>query len=310
MKINKHKLKQILKEEVSNPNSALAAAIGALAQKIDNLDVSIDYLAGAVTGESPASLGYAQNALGRFARPVQKQAPFNRPDQMNEIEQIIKEEISAFLGEASLEDLESRIAAMDARRTTDTKKARHRAARDDLNEIARALELMFQVTAAVKQKGTESFPRPGSRDGYPTPYGLSARDQPALKELADIVRQYAKQVKDAEVEPVNESNYNEATENLEAINKRVEHILGKINDLPAEMVDTSTRGGPSEAMAVDAYIGGANNYDEVRKTLRQHAYFFDAAVSVIARDRLVPDALTDRLASDVASGFLSRMWGL
>lgn len=227
----------------------------------------------------------------------------------NRLREIIKEEVSKKLSEVSIDDLEARMAAMDTRRTADTKKQRHRAVRDDLNEIARALELMFQITAAVKQKGTKVFPRPESRDGYPTPYGLRARDQPALKELADIVRQYAKHVKDAEVEPVNESNYNEATENLQAINSRAEHILKKINDLPAEMVDTSTRGGPSEAMAVDAYIDGANNYDEVRKTLRDHARFFEAAVDVIAGERLVPDALTDRLASDLASGFLSGMWG-
>ena len=226
------------------------------------------------------------------------------------LKEIIKEEVSNKLSEASLEDLEARMAAVDTRRGEDDKKRRHRAVRDDLNEIARALELMFQITAAVKQKGTKVFPRPESREGYPTPYGLRARDQPALKELADIVRQYAKHIKDAEVEPVNESNYNEATENLQAINSRVEHILRKINDLPAEMVDTSTRGGPSEAMAVDAYIDGANNYDEVRKTLRDHAHFFEAAVDVIARERLVPDALTDRLTRDTASGFLNAMWGI
>tara|TARA_R100000008_G_scaffold72440_2_gene50635 strand:- start:4754 stop:5458 length:705 start_codon:yes stop_codon:yes gene_type:complete len=227
------------------------------------------------------------------------------------LKEIIQEEISKKLSEASLEDLEARMTAMDKRGAADTKKQRHRAVRDDLNEIARALELMFEITAAVKQKGTQVFPRPDSGDGYPTPYGLRSRDQPLLKELAGIIREYAKHVKDTEIEPVNEgSNYNEATENLKALHSRIEHILGKINGLPAEMVDTSTRGGPSEAMAVDAYIDGANNYDEVRDTLRRHAQYFDQAIDVVVRDNLVPEPLRDKLINEIGSGFLSGMWGL
>ena len=228
----------------------------------------------------------------------------------SQLKRLIKEELGTFLSEVSIEDLEARMVAMDTRRSQDDKKRRHRAVRDDLNEIARALELMFQITAAVKQKGTKAFPRPESRDGSPTPYGLRLRDQPALKELADIVRQYAKHIKNAEVEPVNESNYNEATANLQDTNNRVERILGKINELPAKPVDTTTRGGPSEAMAVDAYITGANNYDEVQETLKDHARFFEEAVDVILGENLVPDALADRLTRDIASGFLSKMRGL
>jgi hypothetical protein len=98
MKITKFQLKQILLEDLGKTDSALLSAIGLLAQKIDNLDVSIDYLAGAVTGESPATLGYAQNTLGRFARTV-KPARLNKPDRMNEIEDIIEQEIEAVLSE-------------------------------------------------------------------------------------------------------------------------------------------------------------------------------------------------------------------
>ena len=68
MKITKEQIKQILFEDLNNPNSALLAAIGSLTQKIDNLDISIDYLAGAVTGQDPASIGYSQGALGRASK--------------------------------------------------------------------------------------------------------------------------------------------------------------------------------------------------------------------------------------------------
>ena len=99
MKLTKPQLKQIIAEELGKSESPLLLAINNLASKIDNLDVSIDYLAGAVTGESPVALGYAQNALGRFARPVKKRPAMNVPAQMNEIEEIIKQEIEAILGE-------------------------------------------------------------------------------------------------------------------------------------------------------------------------------------------------------------------
>ena len=213
---------------------------------------------------------------------------------------LVAEEVSKKLAEVSLDDLEARMAAMDTRRGEDDKKVKHRAARDDLNEIARTLQLMFDLTGAMTAKGTTAFRNR-------TVYGLPIQEQPALKELADIVRQYAKYVKDSETDPVNEGRYNEATESLKAINNRIEHILRKINDLPAEMVDTSTRGGPSEAMAVDAYIDGANNYDEARKKIRDHARYLDLAIDSIAHVRVIPQAIRDRLTKEAKSGFLSGM---
>ena len=98
MKISKEQIKQIITEDLNNPDSALLAAIGSLTQKIDNLDVSIDYLAGAVTGESPVALGYAQSALGRFAKQVRprERSSFNDPDRMNEIVDAIFEEMEMY----------------------------------------------------------------------------------------------------------------------------------------------------------------------------------------------------------------------
>ena len=100
MKITKAQLKKILLEDMGQTDSALLAAIGNLTQKIDNLDVSIDYLAGAVTGESPASLGYAQSALGRFAKTIKprSRASMNDPDRMNEIVDAIVQELGTVPG--------------------------------------------------------------------------------------------------------------------------------------------------------------------------------------------------------------------
>jgi len=68
MKITEARLKEIIKEELEE-NALLAAAIEKLAGRIEELDVSIDYLAASITGEDPFVLGYGQGALGRLARP-------------------------------------------------------------------------------------------------------------------------------------------------------------------------------------------------------------------------------------------------
>ena len=111
MKITKSQLKQIIKEELSS-DSALLAAIDTLSQKIDGLDVSIDYLASAVTGESPVSLGLAQSAIGRFAHPGRSKSNHSASDsaRMNEIVDAIVQELnnlpSMNTGEGSIEMIE------------------------------------------------------------------------------------------------------------------------------------------------------------------------------------------------------------
>lgn len=69
MKIAEDRLKRLIKEEVE-ANAALLGAIEKLTDKIENLDVSIDYMAAAITGEDPISLGIAQTNLGRAHKPT------------------------------------------------------------------------------------------------------------------------------------------------------------------------------------------------------------------------------------------------
>jgi len=210
------------------------------------------------------------------------------------LKEIIKEEV-----DASMEDLEARMAAMDARRGDDDKKIKHRAARDELNEIAHALQLMFDLSGAVVRKKSEDF-------SNITVYGLRIREQGALKELADIVREYAKHVKDAETEPMSEGRGNS---HLGAMNREVERILKKVNGLGDEPVHGATRGGPYTKMPVDMYIDGHDNYDEARKTLRAHALQLSMAIKYDL-GRPIPQAIRDRLSNEVQTGFLSKVWGI
>jgi hypothetical protein len=68
MKITKQQLRQIIKEEIEK-DTDLLDAINNLTKNIKNLDVSIDFLSSAVTGEDTLPLGWAQSVLGRSSRP-------------------------------------------------------------------------------------------------------------------------------------------------------------------------------------------------------------------------------------------------
>jgi hypothetical protein len=214
------------------------------------------------------------------------------------LKEIIKEEISKKLSEASLEDLEARMAAIDTGEAVPHKKAKHRAARDELNEIARTLEQMFELSSLMVQKKSEHF-----RDT--TVYGLSIRDQGALKKIAAMVREYAKHVKDAETEPMSEGRGSEYSENLRYTNDRVDHIIKKVGSLGDEIVHGSTRG----EMPVDMYIDGFDNYDEPRKVLRKQAEKLNMAI-VYGLRRPVPHAIRDYLLNKIKTGFLSDMRGI
>ena len=74
MKIKKSELKQIILEEIQQ-DKEMIEAIGKLTDSIDNLDVSIDFLSAAFTGESGVSIGAAQRQLGRAARPKARPVP-------------------------------------------------------------------------------------------------------------------------------------------------------------------------------------------------------------------------------------------
>jgi len=106
MKITKSQLKQIIKEEVT-VDTALLDAIGKLTKKIDDLDISIDFLSAAVIGGDTVSIGAAQGALGREYRPKIKVAE----PKLNEI---IKEELQVVLseykyGDMSCDELQAKI---------------------------------------------------------------------------------------------------------------------------------------------------------------------------------------------------------
>ena len=98
MKLTKPHLKQIIKEELEL-DSALLDAVKKLTKKIDDLDISIDFLSAAVIGGDTVSIGAGQAALGREYRPrIRSTEP--------KLEEIAKEETIAVLSEYKYRDMD------------------------------------------------------------------------------------------------------------------------------------------------------------------------------------------------------------
>ena len=67
MKIAESRLKQIIKEELEGPQ--VTDLLKKLLSAMDNLDISIDYLAASITGQDAFSMGQMQKSLGRYYSP-------------------------------------------------------------------------------------------------------------------------------------------------------------------------------------------------------------------------------------------------
>jgi len=109
MKITKSQLREIIKEEAASEKApldaikelsksnmswddpALISASKKLTTKIEDLDVSMDFLSAAVAGADPQSVGGAQAALSRGAAP--------RRNIKSELEEIIREELATVINE-------------------------------------------------------------------------------------------------------------------------------------------------------------------------------------------------------------------
>ena len=101
MKVTKSQLKQIILEEVQS-DPELLDAIGKLTDSIENLDVSVDFLSAAFTGESGISIGAAQKQLGRAYRPKTRPMPepvreseeFRDQQKMDAAQDVARQEMS------------------------------------------------------------------------------------------------------------------------------------------------------------------------------------------------------------------------
>ena len=99
MRITKSQLKKIIKEELSDMYK-VEELLEDLLDQLGKLDVSIDYLASAITGDDPLSIGISQGTLGRLATPparkpgrnVNENVDITKKNLRNLIKQVISEQ--------------------------------------------------------------------------------------------------------------------------------------------------------------------------------------------------------------------------
>ena len=101
MKFNKQKVKAMVMEQLSEQpgfnSEKIEQLLEDLLDELESLNLSIDYLTSAVTGDDPLSLGVSQAALGRLGRAVksktaQQKAELN--ETKSKLKNIIEEVIS------------------------------------------------------------------------------------------------------------------------------------------------------------------------------------------------------------------------
>ena len=111
MKFNKQKVKTIVMEQFSDKpgfdSKRLEDLLEDLLAQLEKLDLSIDYLAGAVTGDSPLDISVDQATLGRIASPQKR----NR--QMQETKDQLKKMVQQVINEADPEDIQRAVASDD-----------------------------------------------------------------------------------------------------------------------------------------------------------------------------------------------------
>tara|TARA_B100000282_G_scaffold271562_1_gene226309 strand:+ start:318 stop:782 length:465 start_codon:yes stop_codon:yes gene_type:complete len=96
MKFNKQKVKATIMEQLSEQpaldTSKMEELLEDLLDQLGKLDLSIDYLAAAVTGDDPLNIGVAQSALGRLSQAPKKNNKMQ--ETKSKLKDIIEEVIS------------------------------------------------------------------------------------------------------------------------------------------------------------------------------------------------------------------------
>ena len=154
MKVTKSHLKKIIKEEISQiPDfSKMEDLLRDLSQQLKNLDLSIDYLASALTCDDPLEIGLAQGTYGRVHGAPKPRAAV-KENKIKITKQQIKEIIKGAISEQNinLSDLEDELGGksdeqMEKDITTVAEK---------LLELEKQMEAMKEQYQAFMNKASE-----------------------------------------------------------------------------------------------------------------------------------------------------------
>ena len=121
MKLTKQQLKQTIKEELGSLDRAIldqlkliVSSLGATNKKLENIDTSLDFVGGALTGQDPLAIGMGHDLVGRWqprpsavrsaAEPEVNETPTTKGKHKmkltkNQLADLIREELESVLGE-------------------------------------------------------------------------------------------------------------------------------------------------------------------------------------------------------------------
>tara|TARA_Y100000034_G_scaffold135489_1_gene207604 strand:+ start:2999 stop:3703 length:705 start_codon:yes stop_codon:yes gene_type:complete len=123
MKLTKQQLKQTIKEELGSLDRAIldqlkliVSSLGATNKKLENIDTSLDFVGGALTGQDPLAIGMGHDLVGRWqprpsavrsaAEPEVNETSTKGKHKMkkmkltkNQLADVIREELESVLGE-------------------------------------------------------------------------------------------------------------------------------------------------------------------------------------------------------------------
>ena len=178
MKITKNHLKQIIKEEIES-DPLLLKAIKELSGEIRKLDVSIDYLAGVVTGDDPFDIEVGQRQFGRFASRKRTSAmqKENNKSIKSQLEQMIREEMEKAGEPIPPEELHDALSAAIYDLYKYVNGIRPRWIKFDEMNVAELEEMHHSLTAELEQQAQDEEAHSYKPDYDPSEYTRGLEDR-------------------------------------------------------------------------------------------------------------------------------------
>jgi len=232
MKLTENTLKELINEELKS-DEALLRAIENLADKIEDLDISVDFLSAAFVGGDPLSIGGAQKSIGRAYRPSMRRMP--EPLQREHakitkatLKELVREELQSFLNEQEINKQgvrKMKAAKLAAREWIERQKEKWRREKKTTDDMAKLIYNKFSIlgkgNAAKLAKGEALI---AEEELETINEGLSRTDKDEIKTL--ISKELDKTLK-KEVKKVLEDELSKAL-NSKANKEEIAEITKKV----------------------------------------------------------------------------------
>ena len=297
-KITKTQLATIIKEELGDyPSfSNMESLLSKLLSSIEGLDLSIDYLAGSISGEDAYSAGANQRAFGRYASssPALKESKMKITK--SKLSKIIKEELASIKAEGygaykrddkNKKGLSPQYRDTDAASTDDTEERFHKSehspysdkkpkrGKKDLGEAEGRYE--FELDPKVQQSVLQALANSGT-GALDFPLPLTPEQEKYYSHLDDGDKQ--SMLRDV-VEELVELGKIKVADGLYYAVQRLEEDLAPYSGLEEYVIDALTELGGEDALGDIAHVAGrawaASNWSRGDERIDEKDMFYSVA---------------------------------